>query len=719
MKKKSKIFGLALCVLLLFLVSEQKKRNELDLFRKQNFFGTEAMLEILKASHPEPILLMLSVFSEIERNGEPSHIRDGSRAVFSDLFEHLRSLMCIDGGNPLLADIDGLLPTENLMCSTSPLSDLRISMNERKPNLKIHGTRHISGLSFDMEIKLDPLMPYDAVYIKDVNIAVQARARIYQKESNTRHGIKLRNSSLLADEKLAFFGSTRGLLRKEQPVSVIFLDNSCGSLSSRATTQGSIEVSVSDIDVSPFIVNALLVDFKNLPDKTVRSIFVAGRNAFLAQPPECEDYINFGPHDLVFDSITTRLRDWLVNGIVTEEMLDRFTDDMPGYRTILQMGGVRLYLDNLSNAVPELSGKYKVTKAFRKWVDLYEQKITVAPGRNKKQSTVEARGQTASDKTISIPERGGYMVINLFAGPNAVSYPVDFLTAVPEGGWTDEHKTNKLVLRRIPAGTFAMGSPPDEFGRDEGREAQRQVTLTKDFYIGVFEVTQRQWELVMGNRPSGFANVMYYATRPVEQVSYCDVREKTHKNSIIRRKWPQTRAAGANSFVGKLREKTKLETLDLPTEAQWEYACRAGRATAINSGKNLKNLRECSNMSEAGRYYFNHPGGRFERNYGSTRSSYNLNVSTEGGTAKAGSYFPNAWGLYDMHGNVSEWCLDWYTKTVPRSVDPDGTASGSLRVVRGGSWDCGARYLRSACRQFNDPNKRSITIGFRLSCTLP
>jgi hypothetical protein len=116
-----------------------------------------------------------------------------------------------------------------------------------------------------------------------------------------------------------------------------------------------------------------------------------------------------------------------------------------------------------------------------------------------------------------------YLVIDLAGGADATNYPVSTLAGVPAGGWTEEHRTTKLVLRRIPAGTFTMGSPTGELGRSTD-ETQHQVTLTQDFYIGVFEVTQEQWYRVMGDWPSYFNNTAYRASRPVERVSYNDIR---------------------------------------------------------------------------------------------------------------------------------------------------------------------------------------------------
>ena len=299
-----------------------------------------------------------------------------------------------------------------------------------------------------------------------------------------------------------------------------------------------------------------------------------------------------------------------------------------------------------------------------------------------------------------------YMVVDLSGGPEATNYPVSYLEEVPEGGWTDEYKTTKLVLRRIPADSFTMGSPSVELGRNNN-ETQHEVTLTKDFYIGVFEVTQKQWERVMGNWPSYFTNATYRESRPVERMSYYDIRENP-ANSAISPNWPQSSQVHADSFMGRLRAKTGLQTFDLPTEAQWEYACRAGTTTALNSGKNLTGEYECPNMAEVGRYWYN--GG----------SGSSANGDTSVGSAKVGSYLPNAWGLYDMHGNVWEWCLDWYGAYGGTASDPPGADSGSVRVQRGGSWNINSGLCRSAYRDIYLPvNRYSAIFGFRAAMALP
>jgi formylglycine-generating enzyme required for sulfatase activity len=298
-------------------------------------------------------------------------------------------------------------------------------------------------------------------------------------------------------------------------------------------------------------------------------------------------------------------------------------------------------------------------------------------------TTTTTTSTTTSSTTATIT--GDYLIVDLSAGPSATDYPVSSLSSVPVGGWTDEYKTTKLVFRRIPAGTFTMGSPTNELGRSS-HETQHQVTLTQDFCIGVFEVTQRQWERVMGTWPSYFTNAIYRDSRPVERVSYNMIR-----GSSAGAGWPANNNVDADSFMGRLRARTG-RIFDLPTDSQWEYAGRAGTTTALNSGYNLTSTGSDPQMDVLGRYWYN--GG----------SGYTQNGNTSVATAKAGIYLPNAWGLYDIHGNVSEWCLDWFP----------GFA-GSDRVVCAGSWYAYARSCRVAFRAIGTPNTADYTVGFRVA----
>ena len=268
-----------------------------------------------------------------------------------------------------------------------------------------------------------------------------------------------------------------------------------------------------------------------------------------------------------------------------------------------------------------------------------------------------------------------YCVIDVSKGTTAASYPVTYLDSCPIAGWTDEYKTTKILLRRIESGTVTVsGTKP--------------VTLTKPFYIGVFEVTQRQYSLVTGKSPSTYKG----NTRPVERVTWNDIRGDSAKYD-----WPNVKTVDSASFIGILQTKTGLD-FDLPTESQWEYACRAGTSGDYNNGGSGE-----SDLKMLGRYGGNRVDGR---------GGYSEHT-------QVGSYAPNAWGLYDMHCNVYEWCLDWYGRLNGDSVsDWPGVSAGSNRVLRGGNWDSYAYDVKSSYRNFSAPSDRGSYYGFRLSRTL-
>jgi len=223
--------------------------------------------------------------------------------------------------------------------------------------------------------------------------------------------------------------------------------------------------------------------------------------------------------------------------------------------------------------------------------------------------------------------------------------------------------TMKMVL--IRPGKFMMGSPDSEKGRVVHEGPQHEVTISKPFYMGVTEVTQGQYEAIMGKNPSGWKG----ATNPVENVSWDDVAQ----------------------FCKKLSEKTR-QAVRLPTEAEWEYACRAGTQTASSFGDDPFAL---------GDYAW------WDGNSDKT-------------THPVGQKKPNAWGLYDMHGNVCEWCADWYGDYPNGAVkDPQGPASGTYRVLRGGCLLTTPSVDRSALRVLDPPSKRTAIYGFRVVVSVP
>ncbi|MFA7173245.1 MAG: formylglycine-generating enzyme family protein [Kiritimatiellia bacterium] len=280
-------------------------------------------------------------------------------------------------------------------------------------------------------------------------------------------------------------------------------------------------------------------------------------------------------------------------------------------------------------------------------------------------------------------------------------------TAIQSVVWTgvttnDTYKTDKLVLRRISKGTFNMGGGIS-------------TTLTRDFYAGVFEVTQRQWELIMGANPSYYNNPIYYKTRPVGKASYNMMRGATESVPAIN--WPATGIlVEPSSFVGELRAKTGLADFDLPTEAQWEYACRAGTTTYYNDGISGKpNGTSNAQIRVLGRYRYN--GGWLWT--GTAWADAAQDCGPENATAMVGTYLPNAWGLYDMHGNVYEYCLDWFAAAVEGGKDPKGAESGEKRVVRGGPFDGVASQCYSTYRIYMSAWASYSHYGFRLVRTLP
>jgi formylglycine-generating enzyme required for sulfatase activity len=229
--------------------------------------------------------------------------------------------------------------------------------------------------------------------------------------------------------------------------------------------------------------------------------------------------------------------------------------------------------------------------------------------------------------------------------------------------------TSGIDLVLIPAGRFVMGSPPSVAGR-EPQELQHRVWLTRPFYLGTSEVTQAQWQRVMGANPSHFSGCG--PSCPVERVAYDDVQ------AFLAR----LNAAGGPVFR-------------LPTEAEWEYACRAGGEAPFGHRASLG----AADANINGRYPYGAP------------------VASEStGTRPAGSYPPNPWGLVDMSGNVWEWTADWHCPYPKRDVrDPMGGCQSAHRVIRGGSWKFDGNSARCSLRYTHRPQDRGFSLGFRVA----
>jgi formylglycine-generating enzyme required for sulfatase activity len=259
--------------------------------------------------------------------------------------------------------------------------------------------------------------------------------------------------------------------------------------------------------------------------------------------------------------------------------------------------------------------------------------------------------------------------------PSESSEPV----AVPIASSREVINSIGMKLMLVPKGQFAMGSPRGARNADLD-ERQTAVTITRDYHIGAFEVTQAQFQRVMGRNPSQFQGTRVEGGgehRPVEQVSWNDAVDFCKRLSEL----PEEKAAG--------------RVYRLPTEAEWEYACRGGNAGEYAFGDRVEAL---------GDYAW------FEDN-------------SDGRTHPVGKKKPNAWGLHDMHGNVWEWCADWYVPHAGRPlIDPTGPLQGTDRVYRGGGWSYAASYCRSANRTATNPSFAGfefLSIGFRVAMDAP
>jgi hypothetical protein len=228
-----------------------------------------------------------------------------------------------------------------------------------------------------------------------------------------------------------------------------------------------------------------------------------------------------------------------------------------------------------------------------------------------------------------------YCAIDISGGPDAVTWPVTYFNDMPEGGWPIEYKTTKLLFKLIQPGSFMMGPRPGTPHTNVIYENRHFVTLTKPFYINVFELSESQWALITAGTAST-------SLRGVTGVTYDQLRGK-----IIGQNWPSLEV-DSDSVIGRIRQKTGIKFLDLPSEAQWEFACRAGTTTDFNNG-------------------------------------LNDGIGVSGGVdINIGSLNANSWGLYDFHSGAAEWSGDYFKQTLPDATDPMiGIDAWNFHPIRG------------------------------------
>ena len=331
---------------------------------------------------------------------------------------------------------------------------------------------------------------------------------------------------------------------------------------------------------------------------------------------------------------------------------------------------------------------------------------------NKSTLTLTATGSATLTATVE-PSNATNKNVTWNSGNNAIATVSNGVVTAHSVGTTtitvttaDGNKTAECAVTvsivemvSIPAGTFTMGQTGIS-----SAEPVHSVTLTSGFYMSKYQVTQEQYQAVMGSNPSNFTSAVSGESGtpgklPVERVSWYDALVFCNKLSVTEGLSPAYRIKGSTDPASSWGEVPTSSDADwnavlivagstgyrLPTEAQWEYACRAGTATAYNTGDTI---------SDDTGWYDNNSVGE---------------------THEVGKKPANAWGLYDMHGNVYEWCWDWYGDySSSAQTDPLGASSGTFRVRRGGGWSDSAENLRSAHRSSYNPSYGNICLGFRL-----
>ncbi len=307
--------------------------------------------------------------------------------------------------------------------------------------------------------------------------------------------------------------------------------------------------------------------------------------------------------------------------------------------------------------------------------------------RDGERSTQHHDASTPDRSSSSLATLDWADVLDAAADPNVVT-DADVRSRIRATGlpWRVKHKASGVEMLLIPSGTFACGARANDSNAYPDEKPQHEVTISKAFYLGRYEVTQAQWTRVVGNQPSYFKS----DDLPVEQVSWDDV-------------------AGSNGFL-----KRAGGDLRLPTEAEWEFACRAGSRTIFECGDRDEQLPDVG--------WFFRDSGRAVLPASTSFDADKLLNEWSCKTHAVGQKKANAWGLCDMHGNVWEWCSDCYSGDAysnqsAGATDPTGPSSGTLRVLRGGSWLGNATDCRASYRGHVKPDYREYGVGFRVART--
>ena len=289
--------------------------------------------------------------------------------------------------------------------------------------------------------------------------------------------------------------------------------------------------------------------------------------------------------------------------------------------------------------------------------------IVACDGYDSEEGTVKLKASTPSNLQITLSKEAVAIQQNIVSQPAVAQQPVVQAPIANSDNITIPVKDGiSIDMVRVEAGTFTMGATAEMKDPNDDEKPTHRVTLTNDYYIGKYEVTQALWKAVMGNNPSNFKG----DNLPVEKVSWDDCQE----------------------FISKLNRITG-KTLRLPTEAEWEYAARGGNNSRGYQYSGSNNLSDVA-------WFRGNSGGK---------------------PHAVGTKQPNELGIYDMSGNVDEWCQDWYwygAYSSSSQVNPTGANSGSYRVCRGGSWGCIARICRSSYRYCGTPVSRYTFLGLRL-----